>query len=86
MAVRDVNAIQNLTRAPHIAATPELVTPIGIAIAAQKSPIHYMSIKVNEQVVRLFELKEMTVGDAFWLRTSEQNNYMESQDMVCRLQ
>lgn len=65
MAVRDVNAIQNLTRAPHIAATPELVTPIGIAIAAQKSPIHYMSIKVNEQVVRLFELKEMTVGDAF---------------------
>lgn len=65
VAVRDVNAIQNLTRAPHIAATPELVTPIGIAIAAQKSPIHYMSIKVNEQVVRLFELKEMTVGDAF---------------------
>lgn len=65
VAVRDVNAIQNLTRAEHIAATPELVTPIGIAIAAQKSPIHYMSIKVNEQVVRLFELKEMTVGDAF---------------------
>lgn len=65
VAVRDVSAIQNLTRAQHIAATPELVTPIGIAIAAQKSPIHYMSIQVNEQVVRLFELKEMTVGDAF---------------------
>lgn len=65
VAVRDVNAIQNLTRAEHIAATPELVTPIGIAIAAQKSPIHYMSIKVNEQIIRLFELKEMTVGDAF---------------------
>ncbi|MFS0875767.1 pilus assembly protein PilM [Solibacillus isronensis] len=65
VAVRDVNAIQNLTRAQHIAATPELVTPIGIAIAAQKSPIHYMSIQVNEQIVRLFELKEMTVGDAF---------------------
>ena len=65
VAVRDVNAIQNLTRAEHIPATPELVTPIGIAIAAQKSPIHYMSITVNDQVVRLFELKEMTVGDAF---------------------
>ncbi|MBD8037534.1 cell division protein [Solibacillus sp. A46] len=65
VAVRDVNAIQNLTRAEHIPATPELVTPIGIAIAAQKSPIHYMSISVNDQVVRLFELKEMTVGDAF---------------------
>jgi cell division protein FtsA len=65
VAVRDLNAIQNLTRAENIQATPELVTPIGIAIAAQKAPIHYMSITVNEQVVRLFELKEMTVGDAF---------------------
>ncbi|WP_274307756.1 cell division protein FtsA [Solibacillus daqui] len=65
VAVRDVNAIQNLTRAEHIEPTPELVTPIGIAIAAQKAPVHYMSLTVNEQVVRLFELKEMTVGDAF---------------------
>ncbi|MGN7478036.1 cell division FtsA domain-containing protein [Solibacillus silvestris] len=65
VAVRGVDAIQNLTRAEHISPTPELVTPIGIAIAAQKAPIHYMSITVNEQVVRLFELKEMTVGDAF---------------------
>lgn len=65
VAVRDVSAIQNLTRAEHIKATPELVTPIGIAIAAQKAPVHYMSLTVNEQVVRLFELKDMTVGDAF---------------------
>lgn len=28
-------------------------------------PIQYMSLTVNEQVVRLFELKEMTVADAF---------------------
>lgn len=65
VAVRDLDAIQNLTRADGIEATPELVTPIGIAIAAQKAPIHYMSITVNDQVIRLFELKEMTVGDAF---------------------
>ncbi|MEK4426645.1 cell division protein FtsA [Solibacillus sp. FSL K6-1523] len=65
VAVRGIDAIQNLTRDENIAVTPELVTPIGIAIAAQKSPIHYMSLSVNEQVVRLFELKEMTVGDAF---------------------
>lgn len=65
VAVRGIDAIQNLTRAEGIAATPELVTPIGIAIAAQKAPIHYMSITVNDQIVRLFELKEMTVGDAF---------------------
>ncbi|MGE6516381.1 cell division protein [Lysinibacillus sphaericus] len=65
IAVRGVDAIQNLTKEEHIKPSPELVTPIGIAIAAKKMPIQYMSLTVNEQVVRLFELKEMTVGDAF---------------------
>ncbi|CAM5584533.1 Cell division protein OS=Lysinibacillus sphaericus OX=1421 GN=LS41612_06195 PE=4 SV=1 [Lysinibacillus sphaericus] len=65
IAVRGVDAIQNLTKEAHIKASPELVTPIGIAIAAKKMPIQYMSLTVNEQIVRLFELKEMTVGDAF---------------------
>ncbi|WP_431027551.1 cell division protein FtsA [Lysinibacillus sp. LZ02] len=65
VAVRGIDAIQNLTKDEGIPVTPELVTPIGIAIAAQKAPIHYMTITVNEQIVRLFELKEMTVADAF---------------------
>jgi len=65
IAVRGIDAIQNLTREENIPASPELVTPIGIAIAAKKMPIQYISLTVNEQVVRLFELKEITVGDAF---------------------
>lgn len=65
VAVRGIDAIQNLTKDASIPATPELVTPIGIAIAAKKAPIQYMTATVNNQVVRLFELKEMTVGDAF---------------------
>ncbi len=65
IAVRGIDAIQNLTKEESIPTTPELVTPIGIAIAARKAPIQYMSVTVNEQVVRLFELKEMTVADAF---------------------
>lgn len=64
IAVRGIDAIQNITREEHIKATPELVTPIGIAIAAKKMPIQYMSLKVNGQIVRLFEVKDMTVGDA----------------------
>lgn len=64
VAVRGIDAIQNLTKEAHIPVSPELVTPIGIAIAAKRAPIQYMSVKVNNQVVRLFELKEMTVGDA----------------------
>ena len=65
VAVRGLDAIQNLTKDPTIPTTPELVTPIGIAIAAKRAPIQYMSVTVNEQVVRLFEMKEMTVSDAF---------------------
>lgn len=65
VAVRGIDAIQNLTKEESIPVTPELVTPIGIAIAAKKAPIQYMTITVNEQVIRLFELKEMTVADAF---------------------
>ena len=37
--------------------SPELVTPIGIAIAAQKSPVQYRTVICNEQPVRLFEVK-----------------------------
>ncbi|WP_277585556.1 cell division protein FtsA [Psychrobacillus antarcticus] len=65
VAVRGIDAIQHLTLAEHIPITPELVTPIGIAIAAKRAPIQYMSVQVNNQIVRLFELKEMTVADAF---------------------
>ncbi|RUL56511.1 pilus assembly protein PilM [Lysinibacillus antri] len=65
VAVRGLDAIQKLTREESIPATPELVTPIGIAIAAKKAPIQYMTVTVNEQIVRLFEMKEMTVADAF---------------------
>lgn len=63
-AVRGIDAIQQLTRENHVPASPELVTPIGIAISAKTSPIKYMSVKVNNQIIRLFELKEMTVADA----------------------
>lgn len=65
VAVRGIDAIQHLTKAEHIPITPELVTPIGIAIAAKRAPIQYMSVQVNNQIIRLFELKEMTIADAF---------------------
>ena len=64
VAVRGIDAIQHLTKEEHIPITPELVTPIGIAIAAKRAPIQYMSVQVNKQIVRLFELKEMTIADA----------------------
>lgn len=65
VAVRSVSAIQNITTSENIPDSPDLVTPIGIAIAGKIAPIQYMTVTVNNQVVRLFEMKEMTVLDAF---------------------
>ncbi|WP_335697686.1 MULTISPECIES: cell division protein FtsA [unclassified Sporosarcina] len=64
VAIRSLDALSGVSLADHIAPSPALVTPIGIAIAAQRAPIHYISLTVNGQTIRLFELKELTVGDA----------------------
>ncbi|MFD1851072.1 cell division protein FtsA [Oceanobacillus bengalensis] len=63
VAVRGLDAIQNLHQEENIPKGPEFVTPIGIAIAAKQNPIHYISVNVNNQVIRLFEMKQLTVGD-----------------------
>lgn len=63
VAIRGIEAISSLTISKKIHNGPELVTPIGIAIAAQRSPLKYNTVYVNEQPVRLFELNKLTVGD-----------------------
>lgn len=63
VARRGVEAISELTFVDHMQKGPELVTPIGIAIAAQRSPVHYKSVYVNDQPVRLFEVNQLTVAD-----------------------
>lgn len=63
VAVRGIDAIQNLTIDSKVPKGPELVTPIGIALAAQKNPIQYISVTVNNTVVRLFDMKRLTIGD-----------------------
>ncbi|WP_205536653.1 pilus assembly protein PilM [Bacillus sp. Y1] len=63
VAIRGIDAISSLTISEKITKGPELVTPIGIALAAKQSPVQYMTVYVNEQPVRLFEVKKLTVGD-----------------------
>jgi cell division protein FtsA len=63
VAIRGIDAIQNIKLAEHIHTGPELVTPIGIAVAANQSPVQYLSVYVNDKPVRLFDMKELTVGD-----------------------
>lgn len=63
VAIRGIDAIQNLEISPTIPKGPELVTPIGIAIAADRNPIQYMSVTVDEHPIRLFDMNRTSVGD-----------------------
>ncbi|RIW35710.1 cell division protein [Bacillus salacetis] len=63
VAVRGTDAIHDLKIKEQVSSGPELVTPIGIAMAAKKAPVQYVTAYVNEQPVRLFEVKELTIGD-----------------------
>lgn len=63
VAIRGADAIQGLTFAEAVPGGPENITPIGIAISARRSPIHYVTVTVNESTVRMFEAKKLTVAD-----------------------
>ncbi|WP_430784723.1 cell division protein FtsA [Virgibacillus flavescens] len=63
VAVRGIDAIQNLTNASILPPGPDYITPIGIAIAAKENPVHYISVTVNNNLIRMFEMKQLTIGD-----------------------
>lgn len=62
VAVRGADAIQSFTEKVDLRG-PEFVTPLGIAVAAEKHPIKYLTVYLNEEPLRIFDLKQMTVGD-----------------------
>ncbi|MEN1968186.1 cell division protein FtsA [Lentibacillus sp. N15] len=63
VAVRGIDAIQPVIQTNHVPTGPNFITPIGIAITAKQDPVHYISVEVNNQTVRLFEMKQLTIGD-----------------------
>ncbi|MBB6177138.1 cell division protein FtsA [Anoxybacillus tengchongensis] len=65
VAIRGIDAIQKLhIDQEEMKHRPELVTPIGIAIAAKQTPIQYVTVHVNGQTIRLFDMKQLSIGDA----------------------
>lgn len=62
VAVRGTEAIKNLIGIDALKG-PEFVTPIGIAVAAQSHPIKYLTVWLNGEEVRIFDLKKIQVGD-----------------------
>ncbi|PAD33924.1 pilus assembly protein PilM [Terribacillus saccharophilus] len=64
VAIRGTEAIQPLAKTDNVPSGPAFITPIGIALAAKQNPVHYVSILVNGRVIRLFDMKRLTIGDA----------------------
>ncbi|GAA0379925.1 cell division protein FtsA [Bacillus horti] len=65
VGIRGLQLNQSITMAEELNLSgPEAVTPIGIAIAAEQHPVKYLSVTVNQNTVRLFDLRKLTIGDA----------------------
>ncbi|WP_214481659.1 cell division FtsA domain-containing protein [Bacillus sp. SM2101] len=73
VAIRGIDAIQRLILSENIHKGPELVTPIGIGIAAKQTPVQYLSVTVNDNSIRLFDIKKLTVGDCLLSAGIEMN-------------
>ncbi|MGX1982344.1 cell division protein FtsA [Thermolongibacillus altinsuensis] len=84
VAIRGIDAIQRLSiDKEEMKNRPELVTPIGIAIAAKQSPIQYITVHVNEQVIRLFDMKKLTIGDCLLAAGIQINKLYGKPGMAC---
>ncbi|MBO8172995.1 MAG: cell division protein FtsA [Bacillaceae bacterium] len=64
VAVRGADALQNTIHKHRKIKGPEFVTPVGIAVAATLHPVKYLTVTVNDNILRIFDLKELTIGDA----------------------
>ncbi|HEY4600199.1 MAG TPA: cell division protein FtsA [Cerasibacillus sp.] len=64
VAVRHMDAVKDLITTEETPTGPDFITPIGIAISAIQNPVQYVTVHVNSQPTRLFEMKSLTVGDA----------------------
>lgn len=68
VAVRKISSIQNIEMKEKNEAGPEFITPLGIALnALEKEGQDFLSVVVNGNKVRLFNVRQQTVGDALLL-------------------
>lgn len=63
IALRTVEAIQNVDNLSIIPKGPDFITPLGIAITSIHHPIKYTSVTINNRPFRLFETEKLTIGD-----------------------
>ncbi|KEO85046.1 cell division protein FtsA [Tumebacillus flagellatus] len=63
VVIRGTDAIQQLAAQHETLQGPQAVTPVGIALAAILTPVSSVAVRVNGLQHRLFEFRQITVGD-----------------------
>jgi cell division protein FtsA len=63
VVIRGTDAIQQLAAQHTTLQGPQAVTPVGIALAAIQTPVSSVAVRINGQQHRLFEFRQITVGD-----------------------
>lgn len=64
VAIRKPETVEGICRIPAILAEPDGVTPLGILKIAATNTLHFITVRVNDNPVRLFNISELTVADA----------------------
>lgn len=64
VAVRKPETIDGISHIPAILAEPDGVTPLGILKIAASDSLHFVSVRVNDNPVRLFKSNKLTIADA----------------------
>lgn len=64
VAVRKPETVNGISNIPAILAEPDGVTPLGILKIAASDSLHFVSVRVNDNPVRLFKSDKLTVADA----------------------
>jgi cell division protein FtsA len=64
VAIRKPETVDGFNSIPAVLSEPDGVTPLGILKVAASNSLHFISVWVNDNPVRLFNLSELTVSDA----------------------
>lgn len=64
VAVRRPDTIEGISSIPVDLCTPDAVTPLGILKLSASRTLNFMNVTLNEQLLHLFNLGQLTVADA----------------------
>lgn len=64
VAIRRPETVEGIRQIPVALSAPDGVTPLGILKVAAKDTLHFITVRVNDNPLRLFNLSSLSVADA----------------------